>query len=82
MAPHFNALGLVELPKSHRYELLIPTRTPAFRPRTFLRVLMWLRERLSPQASDLEGNLHDTAWIEGVEALVGTIIFEVRAEFF
>jgi hypothetical protein len=30
----------------------------------------------------LEGNLHDTAWIEGVEALVGTIIFEVSAEFF
>jgi hypothetical protein len=30
----------------------------------------------------LEGNLHDTARIEGVEALVGTIIFEVRAEFF
>jgi hypothetical protein len=30
----------------------------------------------------LEGDLHDTAWIEGVEALVGTIIFEVSAEFF
>jgi hypothetical protein len=41
-----------------------------------------LRERLSPQASNLEGNLHDTAWIGGVEALEGTIIFEVSAEFF
>ncbi len=30
-----------------------------------------LRERISPQASDLEGDLHDTAWIEGVEALEG-----------
>jgi hypothetical protein len=37
---------------------------------TFLRVLC-LRERLSPQASDLEGDFHDTAWIEGVEALQG-----------
>jgi hypothetical protein len=41
-----------------------------------------LRERLSPQTGYLEGNLNDTAWIEGVEALVGTIIFEVSAEFF
>jgi hypothetical protein len=30
-----------------------------------------LRERLSPQAGDREGDLHDTAWIEGVEALQG-----------
>ena len=37
---------------------------------TFLRVLC-LRERLSPQASDLEGHFHDAAWIEGVEALEG-----------
>jgi hypothetical protein len=59
----------------------MPTRTAAFRPRTFLRVLC-LRERLSRQTSDLESDFHDTAWIEGVEALVGTIIFEVSAEFF
>jgi len=39
-APHFDALGLAELPKSHSYELLKPTRTSAFRPRTFLRVLV------------------------------------------
>ena len=35
-----------ELPQCHRYEVLMPTRTSAFRSRSFLRVL--LRERLSP----------------------------------
>ena len=39
-APHFDALGLAELPKSHRYEVLMPTRTSAFRARTFLRVFV------------------------------------------
>jgi hypothetical protein len=30
-----------------------------------------LRERLAPQASDLEGDFHNTTWIEGIEALEG-----------
>ncbi len=30
-----------------------------------------LRERLSRQTSDLEGDLHDSPWIEEVEALQG-----------
>jgi hypothetical protein len=30
---------------------------------------------------DLESDFHDTPWIEGVEALGGTKIFEVGAEF-
>ena len=38
---------------------------------TFLRVLLCVRERLSPQASELEGDFHDTPRIEGGEALEG-----------
>jgi hypothetical protein len=34
-------------------------------------VSLCLRERLSPQTGDLEGDLHDTPWIEGVEAFQG-----------
>ena len=39
-ASHFDALGLAELPQCHRSEVLMPTRTSAFRPRSFLRVLV------------------------------------------
>jgi hypothetical protein len=44
---------------------------------TFLRVFV-LRERLCPQAGDLEGDFHDTAWVEGVEAIEGISIPVVR----
>ena len=39
-----------------------------------------LRERLSPQASDLKGDLHDTPRIEAVEALEGTLMLVVRTD--
>jgi hypothetical protein len=39
-----------------------------------------LRERLSPQASDLKGDLHDTPRIEGVEVLGGTLMPVVRTD--
>ncbi len=42
--------------------------------------LVCLRERLSPQASDLKGDLHDTPRIEAVEALEGTLMLVVRTD--
>ncbi len=55
------------------------SRSYLYRSRTFLRVLV-LCERLAPQASDLEDELHGTAWIEGVEALEGILMPVVRTE--
>ena len=48
----------------------MPTRASAFRARSFLRVLVFPGEAFA-KTGDLERNLHDTAWIEGVEALEG-----------
>mgnify|MGYP000138173164 CR=1 FL=1 len=47
---------------------MIPTRTSAFRAGSFLRVFVSPLEAL-PKASDLEGDLTNTAWIEGVEVM-------------
>jgi hypothetical protein len=49
----------------------MPTRTSAFRSRTFLCVFApW---EAFAKTGDLDGDLHGTPWIEEVEALVGTI---------
>ena len=52
-----------ELPQCHRSEVLMPTRTSAFRPRSFLRVLV------SPREACAAGDVVEARWRVAFKAL-------------